>query len=102
MDIEPALGALPVGVHVVALAYDESAQDAQAWTEYDDATLSRRGSTTVLVVRAANGSTRDTMLWGLDEPRKKRGALLLLTPFAVVGDIVTFPLQLMAAFIIDC
>lgn len=102
-DFESALKALPVGVHVVALTFDDQAQDGQSsWTEGDEATLDHRSSTTVLVMRGDDGSTKHTMIWGFDEQPKKRRALLLLTPLTVVGDIVTFPLQLLAALIVDC
>ena len=101
-DLEPALRTLPPGVHVLALSFDGKMAAADAeWGEADAVVLDRK-TTTALVTRDADGSTRHMLIHGFSEQAKKNWALLLLMPLSVAGDAVTLPLQIVAVLFGDC
>jgi hypothetical protein len=61
-----------------------------------------RNTTPVLVRRLEGEAPRRLMVYGFRAETKGNGILYLLTPFTAIGDILTFPFQLIAVLSIEC
>lgn len=94
LDMEDWIYSRPPGIYVMVVPYFlEDTETKLKSSPLPIGTIPRNGY--LLVVRRdADHAPRKQRMWGFDEYTKKRRALLFLTPLTVVGDIVTFPFQL--------
>jgi hypothetical protein len=100
--LDEVLEALPVGIHVLAVRFDPHLEKSPRERGVSDQVSLDRNTTPVLVRRLEGEAPRRLMVYGFQVETKGRGALYLLTPFSAVGDILTFPFQLIAALTIEC
>jgi hypothetical protein len=89
---------LPIGIHVLIVLDLYTKADRKDKPEPEpDGTIPSKARLT-LVWRIPDGAPRVNPLWPYSESPQKNRAWLFMTPLAVVGDIVTFPVQLLIVF----
>src|SRR4029077_9768737 len=93
LELDDQVYALPLGVHVLVVRtlYGGTAGSFPALPH--DGTVPS-GTQLLLVNRSAAHAPRRDSLGGFTQVPHIHRAWLILTPFSVVGDIVTFPFQL--------
>jgi hypothetical protein len=100
--LDRALEALPVGIHVLAVRFDSNLVGGARDRGIVDHLSLDRNTTPVLVRRLEGEAPRRLMVYGFRAETKGNGILYLLTPFTAIGDILTFPFQLIAVLSIEC
>lgn len=101
-DFLDHLYGMPEGLHVLISWSDYSLTKSEpAPAPPGDGSLPKNARL-ILVNRLADHAPRQVQVQDFSETPKKHGAWYLLTPFTVVGDIVTSPFQLLGMLLIEC
>lgn len=101
-ELDGLVSLLPVGVHVLAVTFESKPSEREPrFVEAESAELPKNASM-ALAVRNVDGHSQSEIIWGFEKQPSMQGAWLLLIPLTVVGDVVTLPLQIVAAFIGGC
>lgn len=84
------------GIYVMNVPYFlEDTQTRESTPPLPAGEIERNGYL-LIVRREKDHAPREQRMWGFSEYTRKRRSLLFLTPLTVVGDIVTFPFQLLS------